>query len=672
MERQDGTRIDLTSRPDLGRSEWLLTNALGGFAMGCADAVPRRRYHALLIGATTPPVGRVVALAHVADSIVVAAGDRPERIDLSDFDFPGRPAARSPDEFIADPARVSWRWITPAGSVRRSLELADARNAGILTYERDGERPARLELRPLVALRDFHELAHEHAGAPSLTLEGPDACVLRAGSRELRLRCVVARFEPAPDWWRAFQYAFDRERGQDFAEDLFCPGTFVVDPWPAGAVPRLEAWTDGQTPPPPEPASPKRARLRVLRERVGPRLSDAHRSAGAALADASDHFIVRRDLPSGGSMATIIAGYPWFSDWGRDSMIALRGLLLATGRVPEAVGVLRAFAGQRRRGLIPNCFIDSSGHAEYNTADAALWFVHAALDAAEAGADPGIVAAELLPACVDILRAYAAGTDYDIRADADALIRAGTPGTQLTWMDAARDGVVFTPRSGKPVELNALWIAALRRMASADAARRAEWGALADRAASSFSKFWNLERRCLFDCLPDGDTPPSDEIRPNQIYAVSLPHSPLSREQQRAVVECVRNQLLTPMGLRTLERDDFRYRPRYEGTLFERDGAYHNGTAWPFLLGPYAEAVLRVGDFSPQARRDAFDAIAPLLGLLTGTPQSPTPIGAVAEIYDAERPQRPQGCPAQAWSVGELLRVLLLIDEPAPTARPRQ
>lgn len=661
MDRPSAGVLDLTTRPDLGGCEWLLTNALGGFALGCADAVPRRRYHALLVAAATPPVGRFVALAGVADSVTVLGGPaREERFDLADADFPGRPALRAPDECTHEPGRVGWRWVTPAGSIRRTLELADGRNACVLTYERDLDRPARLELRPLVALRDFHQLLHEHEGPPALIADAPDACTLRRGAWTLRLRCPGATFTPAPDWWRNFEYAFDRDRGQDFREDLFCPGVFTLA-WNHARPVRLEAWTDDGPPPPADLGASRRARLAATRDALAAHVAPAHRGVAGALAAAADQFVVRRDMPDGSPATSIIAGYPWFADWGRDTMIALRGLLLATGRVREATDVLRAFARLRRHGLLPNCFHDAHATPEYNTADASLWFVHAALDAREAGADRAVFAADLLPACVDILRAYARGTDHDIRVDpADGLVRAGSARTQLTWMDAARDGVIFTPRHGKPVEINALWVSALRRVERLCGNDGAEWRALADRAGASFERFWNPARSCLFDCLPD-EGAPADEVRPNQVYAVSLPHSPLPPARARAVLACVRTHLLTPLGLRTLSRDHPNYRPRYEGTLFDRDGAYHNGTAWPFLLGAYAEGVLRVGNFSEAARREAFDVIAPLLTTLVSVPTTPRPLGTIAEIYDAERPQRPQGCPAQAWSVGELLRVLVLL-----------
>ncbi len=388
----------------------------------------------------------------------------------------------------------------------------------------------------------------------------------------------------------------------------------------------------------------------------------------AALTVAADQFVVVRDLPELGRRASVIAGYPWFGDWGRDSMIALPGLLLATGRHAEALGTLTAFATLRRDGLVPNCFDDATGEAKFNTADASLWFVQAACDYVEASKDTAAFRTTLLPACLDILRAYRDGTDFDIRMDpTDGLMVAGNPGTQITWMDAARDGVVFTPRHGKAVEINALWVSGLRRVIGRlDANAAKAWSAIADQAAASFDRlFWDPARACLFDRLERREGPAgevtwqgADELRPNQVYAVSLPHSPLSQERQRAVLRAVKEHLLTPVGLRSLAPGAPGYRARYEGTLFERDAAYHNGTVWPYLLGAYASAVVRVGEGSPAARAEARAALMPLIESLS-RPSAAGVAGSLAEVFDADEPRRPQGCPAQAWSVAEVLRAFV-------------
>jgi predicted glycogen debranching enzyme len=358
---------------------------------------------------------------------------------------------------------------------------------------------------------------------------------------------------------------------------------------------------------------------------------------------------------------TVIAGYPWFGDWGRDTMIALPGLMLCTNRFDEARSCLMLYAQHLRNGLIPNVFDDYGGAAHYNTADASLWFVHAvyALWNWKKQIDD-----ELLHACREVIRAYQNGTDFNISMDKDGLISAGDEGSQLTWMDAKRDGVVFTPRHGKAVEINALWFNALNCLAemTKDKRERDDLIALSHEAADSFrAKFWWQERACLYDALnPNAN----QKIRPNQIFAVSLPFSPLNEHQQRAVANIVEQGLLTPFGLRTLDRDDPDYRGRYEGNLFERDRAYHNGTVWPWLIGPFCEAILRVEKSSAASKQRVRSILQPLIDEMSNT-EGGRCLGQIAEVYDGDPPHRPSGCPAQAWSVAEVLRILTLIETPA-------
>jgi len=408
-----------------------------------------------------------------------------------------------------------------------------------------------------------------------------------------------------------------------------------------------------------------------------------------ALSVAADQFVVRRDSasamalpsPTGEALTSIIAGYPWFSDWGRDTMIALRGLFLTTGRFAEAREALEAFAALRRRGLIPNCFDDGAGTAQYNTVDASLWYIHAACEYLRLAGDRAGFNRGIRGACLEIVDAYRAGTDFGIRMDpSDGLIAAGDSSTQLTWMDAKRDGIVFTPRHGKAVEINALWYSGLLELAGAiepDQPRTArELRQVADLAGRSFARsFWNEPDQCLFDCLtprgvlagPPHSSPfsPVAQVRPNQLFAVSQPYSPLNVEQRRLVVRSARERLLTPFGLRTLDPRDPNFHPRYEGPLMQRDAAYHNGTVWPWLIGPYCEAVLRVGEFSADARSEVRLVLRPLIEeLLQGRPGVSTPVLQLAEVYDGDNhpgaPQRPEGCMAQAWSVAEVLRLLSL------------
>ncbi|RMH13746.1 MAG: glycogen debranching protein, partial [Planctomycetota bacterium] len=369
---------------------------------------------------------------------------------------------------------------------------------------------------------------------------------------------------------------------------------------------------------------------------------------------------------------SIIAGYPWFADWGRDTMIALPGLLLETGRFDEALSTLELFASHMHRGLIPNRFDDYAGGAHYNTVDASLWFVHAATEyLLRTQDDTGF--ARLIEPCLEIIEAYQRGTDYNIHLD-DGLIAAGSPSTQLTWMDAQRDGVTFTPRYGKCVEINALWHHGLRRLSRALAGhtthRTVELDTLAARCAERFTRLFNNPAGGLYDRLEPTASGyrPVDEIRPNQIFAASLADAPLDHAGRASVVKTVRRELLTPFGLRTLAPSDPAYIGHYRGNLFERDRAYHNGTVWPWLIGPFVEAALRV-DPSQHARTSLRALLQPLTNRM-----SQVCLGQVGEICDGDEPHTPDGCPAQAWSVAELLRAWIMLASNStsrPTKDPR-
>lgn len=688
-----------------GNCEWVLTNGLGGFAMGSAWGIPDRRYHGLLIGALNPPLGRFVALNAIDDSLVVeSAGSTGcvalNRHRLSVFRFGGSCASGLPTglvRFIRDGDSSVWEY-RPGGEstpvfIRRELRLTRGANISILKYTVEApNRRAWLEIRPLTAMRDFHALRHEHDSPPFGLSVGedadtPDEIELRAEGVRLNVRVQGARFIQERNWWRNFQYARDLARGQDGHEDLFCPGVFVAEcgrgtsgtvimtaevsrvERDAGLSTSLSAPTHGLHDAPFHPADRTVSRVRVAGQRP---INAKHARAMSMLEAAADQFIVTRAHPDGSTRGTsIIAGYPWFSDWGRDTFISLPGLLLCTGRFHEARRTLESFASLRSRGLIPNCFDNGSGVPEYNSADAPLWFVHAACAYHRETKDRQGLVGEIMAACIEIARWYLRGTDHGIGVDPDdGLVRAGNEGTQLTWMDAKRDGVVFTPRHGKPIELSALWCSVLAQLiealGTADRALQEEFRSAAAQCAESINrKFWNASEGCLYDRLTPDDSP-VPEIRPNMIFAASLPSGVLPQDRVRSVLRVVQERLLTPMGLRTLDPRDPAFRPRYEGSLFERDRAYHNGTVWPWLIGPYAEAVLRVGGFSDSARKEAEEAMTPLLDeLLCEDMQPSASILQLPEVYDGddapERPRRADGCMAQAWSVAELLRVLSMI-----------
>ncbi len=678
---------------ELHRTEWLLTNGAGGFAMGTALGAPTRRYHGLLIASLQPPVKRIMALSALAETITLSPGAANEqRIDLSTFCF--RPGVLHPHghanlvRFEKD-VGVRWHYKAGPGTVIKHLQLLHDVPGAVVRYTVDtGGRPARLTVRPLVALRDFHALnlrdtSHGRFRVGSKGSASVDAgCVITAPDAALHLTCACswggsAEFTRDEQWWYDFQYDIERDRGYDFLEDLFNPGQFTID-ISAGAgkaTATVHAAVGG-----PDPRDidaderHRRMRLTGLHKQLRQTLGGTEPTAELfALAVASDDYVVRRVAPPAGPLAgtedraTIIAGYPWFADWGRDSMISLPGLLLTTRRFEEARQVLKTFADHRSQGLIPNVFDDYTGEPHYNTVDASLWFVHAACSYLALSGDALSFNKDLLPACLDVIAHYRKGTRYHIGVDpADGLVYAGDSSTQLTWMDAKRDGIAFTPRQGKAVEINALWYNALSWLAdkATGVPGAADLAALRDKVGASFRKlFWNAELGCLVDhLLPSHDGwAPQREVRPNQIFAVSLPHSALEPAQAKSVVAYARQRLLTPHAVRTLDQADSRYKGRYRGRMFDRDAAYHNGTSWPWLLGPLAEAALRVGGFTPQARADARSILAGALRWL----DQDCP-GHLPEVFDGDHtpadPQQPGGCPAQAWSVAEVLRVLTLVE----------
>lgn len=667
-------------RDNRAGSEALLTNGLGGFALLPASGIPARRYHAWLVAATRPPIGRITALHSCLPTLRIEHADAPRLLDLWRFRFsgdhvgPGAPDCLTSFTLTPEHAML-WTGLDAGSGLTWSIRLALApgRNAAEVRIEIDlpaGAPAAQLEVRPLLKLSDFHNLLREHDGA-NFEISAADASVTaRRDDNALHLTAPGTSFNPQADWWRSFHYATDAARAQDHTEDLFCPGFFALRS-PAAANPRRISFSlTAEVPSASAPAADAAIAAPAPRPAAAP-----GNPVERALFHAASQFVVLRRTGASTDFSSIIAGYPWFSDWGRDTCIALPGLLLATGRHAEARRTLLAFANLRRNGLIPNCFDDGSGAPQYNTVDAPLWFIHAVCEYLRITGDSHGFTDGILPACTDIIDHYTRGTDFHIRADpADGLITAGDATTQLTWMDAKRDGVVFTPRHGKAVEINALWHAALLSLAAAIERtlpnRARDYRDRASRVAESFFRaFWNPRTQCLHDVITPtahGWTP-DPSIRPNQIFAVSLPHSPLPRANRRLVVETVRAHLLTPHGLRTLSPSDPRYRPRYEGTLFERDAAYHNGTVWPWLLGPFCEAELRLADFSDESRRAVRGLLTPLATWLTTPPapgEAPRPLAQLPEVLDGDDtprlPRRADGCPAQAWSVAEVLRVWML------------
>jgi len=626
--------------------EWLLTNGMGSFASGTVVGCNTRRYHGLLCAATVPPVGRMMMLNRVAETVTPVDSSP---IDLSVNVFEAGIMPRG-DRYLRRfelGESVRWEYETDGIRLIKELILLWERNTSVVRYQIDpGGRTVELALSPFVSMRDFHVLRTQ-AGSDLVTRDIPRGIAVGERDATLNIRCDMvgegAEYRDDPAWWLKHKYPIEEERGLDFLEDLFRPGRFVLS---VSKPTTLLLWAstesidgidfDGEV----ARHAAATSALKTGKTVSQPAATEAHQR----LARAARDFVVARKRPDGGEGLTIIAGYPWFADWGRDTMIALPGLLLTVGRFEEALGVLSVFAAYVSEGMIPNRFDDYSNEPHYNTVDASLWFIHAVHEYARLSGDRSGYERQLRPACEAILDGYRRGTRFNIKMDeADGLINQGDATTQLTWMDAKCGSLSFTPRQGKAVEINALWYHALRLCGRNE---------LADRVAASFSKtFWINPYRGLADVVNDGNRDAA--MRPNQIFAVSLEHSPLSTEQQRAVVEVVRRELLTPFGLRTLGVNERGYSPLFRGDQFHRDQAYHNGTIWPWLIGPFLEAYLRVNKRSAPAIEQARQWLTPLVESM-GTTGC---IGQVAEIFEAQPPHRPVGCPAQAWSVSEVLRI---------------
>lgn len=674
-------------------TEWLLTDGLGGFAMGTVSGCATRRYHGLLIAAARPPVERFNTLAAVAETLRIDGHEH--HLDCHEYFSPEHHTVFHPHgyqylhkfEKAAAPASVRWHYRVGSLAVTKELRIVWRRPAAVITYTVEplpgaGENRAgqvTLEVVPLLAMRDFHQHRRPDWGDPFQVeaANEPDGARLQVRA-DIPVPLHMAAwggggkcfFSGRRDWWHNFRRRRETERGQDDLEDLFAPGAFVCTFAPGDGPYSLRLYAstepidrgaldtdDGRE------EHLQRIERNIQRSTPNVQRPSAPGSGLSRLVAASDDFVVTRFV-GGDEFRTILAGYPWFADWGRDTMISLPGLLLCTGRLDEAAQTLITFARHIRNGLVPNRFDDYGGEPHYNTADASLWFIHACLEYRRVcpNSDRRVWREVLAPACRDIIRAYREGTDGPIKMDDDGLIAAGNEQTQLTWMDAKRDGVVFTPRWGKCVEINALWHRALAGCAAAmwdeDAPTAAEYEKLAQKVKRSFGQtFWSDELGYLLDHVNAGGADRS--LRPNQMFAVSLPTPLLTQVRQKKVMAIARDKLLTPMGPRTLGRDDANYCGLHCGSMFDRDKAYHQGTVWPWLIGPYVEGWLRAHEFSLEARAHGREALAPLLDQLHRRS-----LGQLPEIYDGDAPHNPSGTIAQAWSVAETLRTLVLVESP--------
>ena len=628
--------------------EWLETNGIGGFASGTISGANTRRYHGILTAATKPPLGRVTMVSKVEETVVVGG----EAFELSSNQYPGIISPRGFEflkSFRLDPFPV-WTYSLPGVEIEKHLFMLHGRNASVIRYKarstvRFKRAAATLKLRPLLSFVDYHHLRHQTDG-----LDGDFVSTI--GLIEM---LPIAELPPvffAHDgtgvertgyWYNNFEYAIEQERGFDFNEDLFQPFEITFD-LRAGASVIVSSNNAVDVADAAELEREEIKRRRSLVKKAGVK-TDLEKQ----LVLAADQFIVRR-----GGGHTVIAGYPWFSDWGRDTMIALPGLTLATGRPEIARDILLEFARNVSQGMLPNRFPDAGDEAEYNTVDATLWFFEAVRAYAAATGDYGFIGEHIYRELAEILVWHLRGTRFNIHVDTDGLLYAGEPGLQLTWMDAKIGDLVITPRTGKPVEIQALWYNALMTMAGlagrfGDEEDERKYLSMAELAKLSFNAaFWNEAEECLFDVIENGDRDGS--VRPNQIFAVSLRHSMLDHERERKVVEKVESELLTSVGLRSLSPNDTEYVPIYIGSPFDRDSAYHQGTVWAWLVGGFIDAYRRV---FPERTGRIGELLAGLEAHITEAG-----VGQISEIFDGEPPHIPRGCPAQAWSVAEVLRVL--------------
>jgi len=646
-------------------TEWLLSNRRGSFCSGTAICCNTRRYHALLIGSPAPPAQRTVALSACLET----AYTRNRSYNLSHFEF-DPPASESAEPLPADfkkDAGVHFEYSTEIFNLTKSIYLLPEADIVAVCYDfKDVAEEFEFIVRPFAAMRDYHGLKRatdNSAAADKFYLEWSDEflAVASSGCQErLFLSAEEMAFVEEQQWWYNFYYRQEKQRGYDYKEDLFSPGIFrrTVD----GSI-RIVLWA-GFGPP---VLSAKITGLDVdviiddlkLRQKQALSGLKGKDAIVTSLAASADEFIIDRQVDRV-KTKSILAGFPWFMDWGRDAFVSLEGLLLCCGRYEDATDVLLNFAYHADEGMIPNCFGDYSSGAQFNSIDSSLWFIHAAFEYHKASGNIRIFSSRLMPIIRWIIDSYLKGTKFDIKADDDCLITGGSADTQLTWMDVKLGGTAVTPRFGRAVEVNALWYNAICNCAefygAKDVVTARQFGETAERIADSFRRcFWFEDGRYLYDCVTDNFKDTS--IRPNQILAVSLPFSPLDARQQKAVVDCVEKELLTPYGLRTLSPTDGRYKGKYEGDIWQRDSAYHQGTVWPWLMGAFIEAYLKVNNYSKQSRKRCSILLEPLLNHF----QNDGCIGSVNEVFDGDAPHKPRGAFAQAWSVAELLRAYLLI-----------
>jgi predicted glycogen debranching enzyme len=656
--------------------EWIVTNGRGGYASGSIAGVPTRRFHGLLIAALPTPIGRAMMLNHLFEtlrlpdnSLIALGGYEKQDVALEVYSAPIL------QELKLEGGLPVWRFEMGAGPTRWVVEkrifLVHGQNTVHVSYRvLEGEGVLRMKLRPSVCFRP-HEGNISGATPADYSLNSAGGRYEISGPTPypvLRMRICGERpaFTIEGNEVQNLVYRIERDRGYDYVGALWSPGYFRADLAKGQDITLIastEAWEAILALGPAEAAAAEAVR----RERLVLEANAGARSGlGEELVLAADQFLITpasrvedsaRAQAAGDEVRTVIAGYHWFTDWGRDTMISLEGLTLATGRYEEAGYILRTFGQYVKDGLIPNMFPEGKVAGLYHTADATLWFFHA-IDRYVSATNDRLTLQLLLPALKEIFAKHMQGTHFGIGVDPkDGLLKQGAEGYQLTWMDAKVDDWVVTPRRGKAVEINALFYNALRLLArwlgeeEGEAAAKPVTDA-ADRVSVSFNeRFWFADGGYLYDVVDGPDGKNDAALRPNQVFAISLSHPVLATERWRPVMEVVERELVTPVGLRSLSRSHPDYKPRYDGDLRSRDAAYHQGTVWSWLAGPFVDAWLKVNPGKEEEAAKFLVGFGPHLG--------EAGLGSISEVFDAEPPFTPRGCIAQAWGVAEVLRSLV-------------
>ena len=646
-------KFDFSTLQDFKQSsklEWLETNGLGGYASSTVAGANTRRYHGLLVASTKPPVGRITMLSKLDETIICGE----EKFELSCNQYQG---AIHPNGFMflksfSKDLFPEWIYELPNGiEIKKTIAAVNSENTTLVIYEvLKANQSFTLELLPLVSGKDFHSLIRCNENINSEAIFENFTLIVQPYHEmpQLFITAGNASFMHQQDWYYNFEYAIDKYRGQEFTEDLFTYGKISKKLKQGDQFGIVISTEDTRNKNAYELFSKEKVRRESL---IAPLSKGEGLGVRQILTIAADQFVVKR----GENLKTIIAGYHWFSDWGRDTMIALPGLCLSTGRFEDAKKILSAFAKSVSQGMLPNRFPDYGEDPEYNTVDATLWFFIAIKKYLDATGDKNFVLEELLPVLREIIDWHFKGTRYNIHANNDGMLFQGTDGQQLTWMDARVGDWVVTPRIGKAVEINALWYNAL--MIYADLLKRNKeneaakiFSTHADKIKNQFTEFyWNKEQQCLYDLIKDDYK--DGAVRPNQLFALSLPYPLIEGEKAELILKTVSEKLYTPVGLRSLSPDNPDYKGTYGGDQWHRDAAYHQGTVWSWLLGPYIDAIIKVKGIDGEA--EAKKVIENFTYHF-----SEHGVGSISEIFDGDAPNTPRGCIAQAWSVGELLRVI--------------